>query len=355
VLSLQGEVTRAIAEAIALELSPAEKSRLSGRASVDPRALDEYLKGRYLWSQRTETPVRNALDHFRESARIAPDFALAYSGIADSYLILAAYNYVQPLQSVPLALEALAHAVALDSTAGEMHATRGDLAFHFERNYELAVRQADKAVALSPGLATAHNWRSEVLYVLGRTDECIAEAERGIVLDPINPFPRFFLAMAREAKGDIKRAEQDYQAARMIAPGFSTGGMYVRLLIRQGRNEEALAVANDMVAAGASASNITTLAVIQALSGHREDAMENAKRVRAFAAERWISPLEFACMDAALGNPEDALRHLRAAIEARDFRIPFFLVDAGPEFDAFKSDPEFQELIAIIREPAQSP
>ena len=355
VLALQGEVTRAIAEAIALELSPAEKTRLSATATVDPRALDEYLKGRYLWNQRTEASVRSALEHFRTSAQIAPDFALAYSGIADSYLILAAYAYMEPLQAAPLALEALTHAMALDSTAGETHATRGDLAFHVERNYALALREADRAVALSPGYATAHNWRSEVLYVLGRTDEAIAEIEKAIALDPITPFPHFFLGQVREVKGDAAQAERDFQAARKMAPGFPMGELYVHMLLRQGRSAEALAVAQDMVAVDANAFNIATLAMAQALTGHREDAIANEARVRAIAAQRWISPAVFASMDAALGNRDDALRHLREAIDARDFRLPSYIVSVGPQFDALKNDPEFQKLMAGIREPAAAP
>ena len=354
-LALQGEVTRAIAEAIALELSPTEKTRLSAAVRVDPRALDEYLKGRYLWNQRTEPSVRRALEHFRKSAQIAPDFALAYAGIADSYLILAAYDYMQPLQAAPLALEALTRAMAIDSTTGETHATRGDLAFHIERDFALALREHDRAVALSPGYSTAHNWRSEVLFVLGRTDEAIAEAERAIALDPMTPFPHFFLAQMREAKRDFAQAELDYRAARRIAPGFAMGGQYVRMLIRQGRNEEALELAREILQADSSTFNFATLAVAQALTGHRDDALANAARVRAIALQRWVSPLEFACMDAALGNRDDALRRLREAIDARDFRLPMLLVDDDPEFEALEDDPEFQKLIDIIRRPAARP
>jgi predicted Zn-dependent protease len=134
------------------------------------------------------------------------------------------------------------------------------------------------------------------------------------------------------------------------------GGQYVRMLIRQGRNEEALVIAREMLQADSTAAfNFATLAVAQALTGNREDAIANVARVRAIAAERWVSPLEFACMDAALGNRDDALRHLRAAIDARDFRMPTFAVDADPEFDVLKDDPEFKELIDTIRRPATGP
>jgi len=350
VLALQSEVTRAIARAIALELSPAEQTRLSAAVAVDPRALDEYLKGRYLWNQRTEPSVRKSLEHFRASAKIAPDFALAYSGIADAYLILAAYTFMEPLQATPLALEALTHAMALDSTAGEPHASRGDFAFHVERDYALALREADKAVAMNPGYATAHNWRSEVLMVLGRTQEAIVEMERAIELDPLAPFPHFALAHAYEVQGDVVRAEKAYRAALELAPGFSMGGLYARMLVRLGRPDEALAVAERLVASSSNdATTLSTLGLVQALTGRTDDARATQARMRAIAAERWVSPYDFAYVDAALGNHADALRNLRAALDARDFRIPSLAFWINPEFDALKGDPEFQRLLGIAR------
>ena len=352
VLALQGDVTRAIAKAIALELSPADEKRLSASASVDPRALDEYLRGRYLWSQRTEESVRAALDHFHQSAQIAPDFALAYCGIADSYLMLGAYNYMQPRQAVPIALEALARVIAIDSTVAEAHATRGDLVLHYQRNYALSLRELDRAVALNPGYAPAHNWRSEVLLVLGRADEAIAEMERAITLDPLTPFPHFFLGLAYEAKGDAVKAEEIYRAAIKMSRGFPSTAFYTRLLLRQGRGDEAYVVAQDLVAANPSPENVAALGVVEALTGRREEALANLARLQTMSRQRWVSPFDTASLHAALGNREDALRHLGDAIEVRDFRIPFYLISWGREFDSLKQDPEFRKLIDIIGQPA---
>jgi tetratricopeptide (TPR) repeat protein len=217
------------------------------------------------------------------------------------------------------------------------------------RNYALALREADRAVALSPGYAAAHIWRGEVLAVLGRLDESIEEMQRAIALDPMTPFPRFFVARVRELKGDFAAAERDYQAARELMPGYTGAGSYARLLLRMGRADEALQVARETVAADASVTNIVTLGVVQALTGRREEALASAAQARTMAAERWISPLEFAAMEAALGNRETAVRHLREAIEARDFRAPMLGVQPEIEFDVLKNDAGFQELIASVR------
>ena len=96
VLTLQSEVAGAIAKAIEVRLSPAESERLATARTVDPRAFEEYLLGRALWNQRTEQSIRAALRHFENSARIAPDFALAHSGVADSYILLGVHAYEPP-------------------------------------------------------------------------------------------------------------------------------------------------------------------------------------------------------------------------------------------------------------------
>ncbi len=352
VLALQGDVTRAIANAIALELSPAEEKRLSASASVDPRALDEYLKGRYLWNQRTEASVRGALDHFHKSAQIAPDFALAHCGIADSYLILGAYNYMQPRQSVPIALEALAQAIALDSTLAEAHATRGDLALHFMRDYALSLRELNRALELNPGYGTAYNWRSEVLLVLGRTDESLADMERAVTLDPATPFPQFFRGLAFEVKGDTAKAEQAFRDAYKLFPGFPSAVLYTRLLLRQGRDDEALAMVESMVATNPRPENVASLGVVQALTGRRAEALASLARLQTISAQQWVSPYDPASIHAALGNRDEALRYLRDAIDARDFRVPFLLISNGREFDELANDAEFRSLLELVRQPA---
>jgi tetratricopeptide (TPR) repeat protein len=280
---------------------------------------------------------------------MAPDFALAHGGIADAYLILGAYNYEEPLEVTPLALQALTRAMALDATAGEPHATRGDFAFHVERDYALALQQTDRAVALSPGYAAAHIWRGEVLAVLGRMDESIEEMQRAIALDPLTPFPRFFVAWVREALGDHAQAERDYLAALKLVPGYHMSGGYARLLARQGRFQEALSVARDAVGQDASAPNLVTLGVVQALAGDRQAAQGTFSRVRALATERWISPFEFASMEAALGNGESALRYLSQGIEGRDFRAPMLAFRTELEFDSLAQEPAFRQLIASVR------
>ena len=108
ILPLQSQVAQAIAKAIEVRLSPDEATRLSGSRPVNPRAFDEYLRGRVLWNHRTEASVRDALVHFQNATRIAPDFSLGFAGLADSYIILGVHGYEPPREVMPKAKAAAA-------------------------------------------------------------------------------------------------------------------------------------------------------------------------------------------------------------------------------------------------------
>ncbi len=349
VLSLQGEVARAIAGAIALTLSPDEESRLKGQRAVDPRALDEYLKGRALWNRRTEEALREALAHFRAAVALAPDFALGYTGIADAHIILAAYNWMEPRQAAPIALEAAAKAMALDPTAGEPRASRGDLAFHVDHDFALAGGELDRALTLSPGYAPAYSWRSEVAMVNGRTEDAISLLRRSIELDPLAAAPRGLLGFALETTGRLEEAERTYRHALEISPGFPRPvGALVRLQLARGKTAEAIAGAQRAVDDDPSASNLTTLGVALALTGRSSEARSILTRLRELGRQRWVSPYELARVEAALGDRARALSDLRAAIEAREFRIPELKSSVDIEFRGLVDDPEFKRLIAGI-------
>ncbi len=350
VLSLQGEVARAIAGAIALKLTPEEVTRLGEDRPVDPRALDEYLKGRYLWNQRTGESLRAALKHFQKAVEIAPDFALGHAGVADAYLILGGYNYMEPRTVAPLVIEAMERAFALDPTAGEPHATRGDIAFHYELDLELAERELDRAIQLSPSYGTAYLWRAEVSVGLGHPAEAEAYVRRGLELDPMNAFGRHFLALTLSLQGKQEEAERGYRELLELSPGYplSTTEL-VRIEIERGRTDAAIAIAAQAVDDVPAAANLATLGVANAFAGKTQEARALSTQLSRLSHERWVSPRETARVHAALGDRKEAIRDLRAAYEACDFQIYELKVRVVLEFENLVGDPEFEQLLNDLR------
>ena len=348
-LSLQGEVAQAIAGAIALELSPEEEQRLEAGIAVDPRALEEYLKGRYLWNLRTEEAVRAALAHFRAAVNIAPDFALGHTGVADAYILLGGYDWMEPREALAIALAAVERAQSLDPAAGETHASRGDLLYHLEHDFAGAARELDRALELSPSYATAHYWRAEVAITWGEFEEGRRLAARAVELDALNPFANYLVAFADELAGRTDAAEEGYRAILEFSPGYERPwASLVGLLLDRGRNGEAVAAAQRAVEVNPVPTNLATRAVALALAGDSAEARTALDRLRAMSHERWISPYEVARVEAALGEHGAALRSLEAALEARAFLIPFLKVHVPIEFRDLAGDPVFEDLVARI-------
>ncbi|MCM2270501.1 MAG: protein kinase, partial [Thermoanaerobaculia bacterium] len=351
VLALQAEVARAVAGAIALELTPAEEKRLTARRVVDPRALDEYLRGRARWSLRTEPETRAALAHFEAATRLDPDFALAHVGVADAYIILAAYHWMEPRTAAPLARAAAERAIALDPTAGEPHASLGDLHHHFDLDFEAALRAHERALELSPSYAVAWSWRAEPLLALGRTEEALAALRRSVELDPLAAFPRFFLGQALRIAGRVTAAEVEFRRAIELSPEYvPPQQMLVRLALERGDTAMALVEARSLAERIQSPAGDVVLGLALVENGQSGEARELLARMESQSSVGESNAYSRAALAAALGERGKAIAALRQALENRDFRLPTLLYRRGDlEFQALSRDPEFESLLDEIR------
>ncbi|MGB6032588.1 MAG: protein kinase, partial [Bacteroidota bacterium] len=186
ILQLQSEVTRAIAGEIKLTLSPREEQRLASAPSVNRKAYELYLKGKYHWNKRTEEALKKAIEYYRQSIEEDPAYAWGYAGLAECYTVLSFYSRVPPKESFPRAQAAAARAIAMDSTVADAYAALGDALLHYDRDWEGANRAFHRALELKPGHATARTWFAEYLIAMGRHEDAIAEVNRARELDPLS-------------------------------------------------------------------------------------------------------------------------------------------------------------------------
>ncbi len=188
VLALQAELASAIASAINVQLTPREQSRLSAAPSVNPEAHDAYLKGRFFFNRPSDENLQKAIVQFEEAVRLSPTFAPAYSGLSDAYT-WAAYNegFIRAVDAKPLAKAAAERAVQLDSLSAEAHTSLGVYKAWFEYDWDGSERELRRAIALNPSYAYAHDQLNQMLGIIGRFDEAIAEGKLAIALDPLSP------------------------------------------------------------------------------------------------------------------------------------------------------------------------
>ena len=341
VLTLQSEVARAIANAIAVRLNPAESARLSGTRTVDPRAFDEYLMGRALWNQRSEQSVRAALGHFEQAIRLAPDFALGYAGIADSHIILGVYGYDPPRMAFPRAREATEQAMRLDAGAGEPHASLGDILFHYDWDWVASEREHEKAIALVPAFATAYLWSSEAQILNGKPDDALARLQRAQELDPLSMNIRTTYAATLGLMGRNAEAVEQLRSTIALDPKFPRSRRELaRRLLALGKTDEALAEARKLAElAPDDLPSVAVFGMCLGRAGHRAEARALLGRLANAPDKPFISSLELARVAAGLLDRDLTIRYLERAVAAREGFLPF--IGHDEDFAFLRQDRRF--------------
>src|SRR5881398_2417985 len=179
IFAVESDIAKTIAETLQAKITGSEKNSIAKAPTANPEAYELYLKGRFFWNKRTGEDLHKAIGYFEQAIAKDPDYALAYVGSADSYLLLSSYSNISPRESLPRARAALEKALALDDSLAEAHASFG-LLDTLELNLQHALVGFERAIELNPNYATAHLWLALGYATLGQFDRGIAEAKRAI-------------------------------------------------------------------------------------------------------------------------------------------------------------------------------
>jgi TolB-like protein/Tfp pilus assembly protein PilF/predicted Ser/Thr protein kinase len=345
VLALQDEVAQAIANELRIELTPHGHERMASSRSVDPDAFEAYLKGHYYSSKRTEKELKKSIEYFQEAIKKDPNYAPAYSGMADAYALLGYRGQLPSIEALSSGKAAALKAVALDDSLAEAHASLAFIAETLEWDWPTAEREYKRALELNPGYAEGHNWYAGYLMYFGRFEQGIAEAKRARELDPLS------LAINNALAGRLLLAGREIEAMEQIHktlemdPNFPPA--HNRLgwaYLSKGMNEEAIAeFQKEMALSGSDPEESVDLGYAYAVVGKRDEAkriLANLKRKRERA---FVSPAGLGIICGALGQKDEAFAWLEKAYELRDPQLTYLKV--GPRFTPLRSDPRFQDLL----------
>src|SRR5262245_27538740 len=184
-VSLQSEIARDVSNKLQVKLAGADEQKLSKNYTTNAEAYQLYLKGRLYWNKRTAKDLEKAIDCFNQAIALDPNYALAYAGLADTYVVLPFYRNDLAREALSRAREAAMKALLLDSDLAEPHATLGFVNTH-EYDFAEAEREYQRAIELNANYATAHQWYGEMLSHLARHEEAIAELRRALEIDPLS-------------------------------------------------------------------------------------------------------------------------------------------------------------------------
>lgn len=343
-LTLQNNVARAIAEHIRVTLNPQEQATLKQAKVVDPHAYEAYLKGRYFWNKRTGDDLQKAVEYFRLAIQRDPNYAQAYSGLADTYALLGDWEYgvLAPREALPQAKAAAVKALQLDNTLGEAHTSLAFCLDVFDWDLASADREFRRAIELNPGYATAHHWYAWHLSLLGRNDDAIAEMKKARNLDPVSLIINADLAeLLLIAHLTDESIQQSRKTIEMDANFPLAHNQLAVAYLQRNRIDEAVSELQHAVQLSTGSATCTAnLARAFAVSGRRTEAIQLLGDLKKRSSVSYSNASEIAVVYAALGDNDQAMTWLEKGYEER-FNPSVLL---RPGFDALRADARFQDL-----------
>jgi TolB-like protein/DNA-binding winged helix-turn-helix (wHTH) protein/Tfp pilus assembly protein PilF len=347
VLALQARVAEAITNQVKLNLTAEESGRLRRAPSVNPEAFDLYLRGRYAWNQRNQESFGKAVEYFNQAIEKDPNFALAYSGLADSYTLLALYG--EGVTGMTNAKAAAEKALRLDGTLAEAHTSLAAVKVLHDWDWQGAEQEFHRAIELNPNFAQAHHWYGNLLLgPEGRHDEAIAELERAQQLDPFSPIIKADTGFAYFLAGHYDLALQAYQRVLATNPHFVPVRFYLSKYYRQtGQYDPWLKESVEDYRLAGLTGVAESVQQMYAQGGFRAVMEEMAKprgasKLAAFKDLR-LDSCATAEADAVLGRNVAALNALEECHRGSEIALIYLKVD--PVWTNIRPEPRFQELL----------
>jgi TolB-like protein/Flp pilus assembly protein TadD len=367
IFAVQDSISEQVANALMLKLSGAERQSLRKHYTESGEAYQSYLKGRYYWNKMTADGLRRSLEYFADAVEKDAEYALAYAGMAASYVHMEIYGFVLPSEAMPRAEAAALRAIELDATVAEAHASLALVRMFYERDWPEAEKEFKQALRLNPSYAAAHDWFAIYLMAKGCTEEALASIRSAQELDPlsliINTDVACALYYARQFDDSIRQCRWVLETE----PNFVTAHFRIGLAYEQlGRYEEAVQAFQNVTALSTDDTKAETVAAFKggadarasmahtyALSGHCEEALSILAELEAQAARAYIPPHDLAMVYSALGETDKAFEWLKIAYQER-FSL-LILLELDPRFDNLRADPRFTTLLSRIIDGAAQP
>jgi Tol biopolymer transport system component/serine/threonine protein kinase/tetratricopeptide (TPR) repeat protein len=345
IYTLQNQISERILHTLSLELTTDERARLAKRYTENSAAQQLYLAGRYHWGKRTPEGLRQAISNFEQAIAKDPNFALAYTGLADCYALLNWYLEPPPADAFARAEAAARKAVELDDSLAEAHASLAFIKFHYDRDWRGAEGQFRRAINLNPNYPTAHHWYAFNLSAMGRHEEAIAEAKRAQEIDPRSAVIATAVANVLYHAHRFDEAIEQCQKALELDPGSVSAHVVLRWAYeRKGMSDAAFAVyEKERAFAGDTPTTRAKLAHVLAAGGQKAEARKILDELLANRKSQWVTPYEIAVIYALLDNSDNAFVWLNKA--AQEHAVGFSFAQVDPHLDNLRGDPRYAKLL----------
>jgi adenylate cyclase len=342
VFAIQADIAERVAEALKIRLLSNEKESVEKRATSSPEAYTLYLKGRYFWNERTESGLKNAVKYFQEAIKVDSNFAMAYSGLADAYLIMSDYGWMDNVEASPLAKRNAMKALEIDDSLAEAHASLG-LYYQECWQFDLSQKELERAIELRPNYPAAYHWYAISLSFLKKHEESKKMLERERLLDPFSRVANMSIGVnlyyLRKFEESLEQLDKVIaENLDFAAPHFWKSIVYAEIQ----RFDQAIEEGKKFLELeNGSATAKMNLAHVYALAGNGKSAqrlMDEAQSEK----KGFLSPGTLAVVKLALGEDEEGFSLLEKACQTRD--TTFLYIRGAPGFEKYQQDPRWLEL-----------
>jgi TolB-like protein/Tfp pilus assembly protein PilF len=347
VVALYADVAEAIGREIHVNIDRTATAAVRARP-VDAEALASYARGRYLWEREGADNLQKARDYFRHAIDRQPDYALAYAGLADAYILLANNGVVNPTEAVPQAKEAALKALDLDPSLAEAYTSLAGIACTFELDWSAAERAYRRALEINPSYALAHQWWGSTLAGLGRHAEAEVEMRKALQIDPVSlragRLAGRVLYLARRYTEAVERYKKTLELDPNHVPALTGLG---RAYIALGQEEQALAeLERAAMISNRAPSSLGPLGLAYGVFGDRDHALKILAELRERSAHAYVSPLDYADVYLGLRADTQVFRELRRAAEHQ--LSPLSSLRTSVQYDPLRTDPRFADLLRLV-------
>src|SRR6266705_485414 len=346
IFAVESDIAKTIADTLQAKLTGLEKRAIAAQPTDDTEAHEFYLRGRYFWNKRTGPDLRRAIDYFKQAIGKDPNFALAYAGLADSYVLLSAYSAGSPQESLPSAKAAAKKAVELDDTLAEAHTSLGQILLFYDLDFANSTKEFERAITLNPNYATAHHWYgSGPPLSLGEFDRAIAELERARQLDPLSVIINADLGVGLYTARRYDEAIAQLRKTIEMDPRFYYAHWHLGIALElKGELRHALSEYKKAAELDDDPVVLGLIAHAYGKLGERDKAVKLLAQLQELATHRYVPLGAFASVYMALGEKGKAIDYLERAY--RDHALSGIKVD--PMLDPLRGDPRFEALVAKI-------
>jgi eukaryotic-like serine/threonine-protein kinase len=348
IFAVQDEISNQISEKLRLQLTRADKKRLTRHHTEDPEAYRLYLKGRHHWNRWTEQGFYKAIEYFQQAVEKDPSYALAYTGVADSYVLLAWNSYLPPKEAFPKAKAAAMTALRLDPDLGEAHSPLAAVLWLHDWQWEKAQTEFQRSLELNPTYPTANHWNAEYVMTMGRHVEALAKMKNSQELDPLSLIISVAIGWAFYMARRYDEALEQLQRTVELDPNYPVTYWILGLLYRTtGRYELAIAEGEKGVQlSGGSPLMRAALAHSYGKAGRASEARRLLADLTELAKRKYVAPHFLAGIHIGLGENDRAIEYLEKSYEEHSHWLIYLHID--PSMDELRDNLRFQDLLQRV-------